>query len=183
MEAALTFAALSLITQLQWLGLKLQTRPMFMNLNLVSRQIGCAAVLVGEPKRMAELVLDVHNRILTVDGEAKPHITDVLRDMGISKEFNGDPWYAERGKAAPRPYPVVVGSACRHGQALGAGKHDETECAALLVRRSESDAGLNVEDHHLARIGISKPKPRAFPHHDGDLSTDPQPHVEPRTDR
>ena len=49
---------------------------------------------------MAVLVCDENNRIKTVDGMEKPHITDVLRDVGISKSFEGvDPWYAERGTA------------------------------------------------------------------------------------
>jgi hypothetical protein len=51
---------------------------------------------------MPILALDSNNRILTVDGEPKPHITDVLRDMGLSKFYEGVAdiqYYAERGQA------------------------------------------------------------------------------------
>lgn len=49
---------------------------------------------------MPDIVCNEFNRVLTVDGEPKPHITDVLSDMGLSKSFEGvDPWYAERGNA------------------------------------------------------------------------------------
>jgi len=52
---------------------------------------------------MHKLVTDENNRILTVDGEGKPHITQVLADLGLSKSFEGVAdleWYATRGKAA-----------------------------------------------------------------------------------
>ena len=53
-----------------------------------------------------EIICDEFGRIKTVDGIEPPHITDVLREMGLSKSFEGvDPWYAERGKA--------VHSACK----------------------------------------------------------------------
>lgn len=50
---------------------------------------------------MPVIVCDEYNRVLTVDGEPKPHITDVLSFTQLSKPYEGvDPWYAERGKAA-----------------------------------------------------------------------------------
>ncbi len=57
---------------------------------------------------MVELVCDENNRILTVNGEPKPHITEVLADLGLSKSFEGVTdldYYAMRGKA--------VHAACR----------------------------------------------------------------------
>lgn len=49
---------------------------------------------------MPEIVCDEFNRVITVDGEEKPHITNVLKDLGLSKNFDGvDSWFAERGKA------------------------------------------------------------------------------------
>jgi hypothetical protein len=49
---------------------------------------------------MHVIEVDEHNRIKTVNGLPKPHITDVLKDLELSKNFEGiDPWYAERGKA------------------------------------------------------------------------------------
>jgi hypothetical protein len=51
---------------------------------------------------MPEIVTDENNRILTVDGQEKPHITNVLADLGLSKSFEGVTdieWFAMRGKA------------------------------------------------------------------------------------
>ncbi len=51
---------------------------------------------------MAEIVTDESNRILTVDGQDKPHITQVLADLGLSKSFEGVTdleWFSQRGKA------------------------------------------------------------------------------------
>lgn len=51
---------------------------------------------------MPEIVTDENNRIVTVDGERPPHITDVLKDLGLSKSFEGVTdleWFAQRGKA------------------------------------------------------------------------------------
>lgn len=49
---------------------------------------------------MPEIICDENNRVLTVDGEYHPHITQVLADLGLSRDYNGvDPWYAARGHA------------------------------------------------------------------------------------
>lgn len=46
------------------------------------------------------LVCGPDMRIKTVNGKPKDHITDVLREMGLSKSYEGlDPFYMERGKA------------------------------------------------------------------------------------
>jgi hypothetical protein len=95
---------------------------------------------------MSAIVCDEFNRILTVDGEPKPHITDVLKDLGLSKSFEGvDTWFADRGKA--------VHQACK---LINEGTLDEetvaSECRAFVRAYKQwlKDSGFTHQHSELA---------------------------------
>lgn len=60
---------------------------------------------------MPDIVCNEHNRILTVDGKTPPHITDVIKQMGLDKYgengFVPDPFYAERGTAVHQACKLI----------------------------------------------------------------------------